>query len=112
MRLLGQIYSSEQGSMRSRGVAIFSGQTLSIPNFSHSLDNFQATLTFDDMKFNLQSLSGEMGGGKVEGNGRLEIERKQIAEPDLQPPGQKHAPLSHGPRLLPGERRPDPEISA
>jgi hypothetical protein len=78
MRLLGQIYSSEQGSMRSRGVVVFSGQTLSIPGFSHSLNNFQATLTFDNMKFNLQSLSGEMGGGKVEGNGRLEIGRNQL----------------------------------
>jgi hypothetical protein len=78
MRLLGEIYSGEQGQMRSRGVAVFSGQTLSIPNFAHSLDNFQATLTFDNMKFNLQSLSGEMGGGKVEGNGRLAIEQSQL----------------------------------
>ncbi|MEI6614050.1 MAG: translocation/assembly module TamB domain-containing protein [Chrysiogenales bacterium] len=78
MRLLGQIYSSEQGTMRSRGVAVFSGQTLSLPNFSHSLDNFQATLTFDNMKFNLQSLSGEMGGGKVEGNGRLVFDQKKL----------------------------------
>jgi len=78
MRLLGQIYAKEKGGMRSRGVAVFSGQTLSLPNFSHSLDNFQATLTFDSMKFNLQSLSGEMGGGKVDGNGRLEIEQGKL----------------------------------
>ncbi|MCX6555185.1 MAG: hypothetical protein NTZ12_09270, partial [Candidatus Aminicenantes bacterium] len=78
MRLLGQIYSGERGRLRSRGVAVFSGQTLSLPSFSHSLDNFQATLTFDGMKFNLQSLSGEMGGGPVEGNGRLEIDRGQL----------------------------------
>jgi autotransporter translocation and assembly factor TamB len=78
MRLLGQIYSNEKGGMRSRGVAVFSGQTLSLPNFSHSLDNFQATLTFDNMKFNLQSMSGEMGGGKVDGNGRLEFEQGKL----------------------------------
>jgi hypothetical protein len=78
MRLLGQIYANEQGQMQNRGVAVFSGQTLSIPGFSHSLDNFQATLTFDNMKFNLQSLSGEMGGGKVDGNGRLEIHHGQL----------------------------------
>ena len=71
MRLIGQIYSGSHGRIGSRGVAIFSGPTLSLPNFSHSLDNFQATLTFDNMKFNLQSLSGEMGGGKVEGNGQM-----------------------------------------
>ncbi|MCX6558035.1 MAG: translocation/assembly module TamB domain-containing protein [Candidatus Aminicenantes bacterium] len=78
MRLLGQIYSNDRGRLRSRGVAVFSGQTLSLPNFSHSLDNFQATLTFDGMKFNLQSLSGEMGGGRVDGNGHLEIDHGQL----------------------------------
>ena len=80
MRLLGQLYSGEQGQMLSRGVAVFSGQTLSIPGFAHSLDNFQATLTFDNMKFNLQSLSGVMGGGKVEGNGRLAVDHGQVQD--------------------------------
>ena len=78
MRLIGQISAGEQGRIVSRGVAIFSGPTLSIPSFSHSLDNFQATLTFDGAKFNLQSLSGEMGGGKVDANGQLALERNQV----------------------------------
>ncbi|HSQ34352.1 MAG TPA: translocation/assembly module TamB domain-containing protein, partial [Candidatus Binatia bacterium] len=78
LRLRGQIVPSAAGRLRSRGVAVFSGQTLSIPNFSHSLDDFQATVTFDDMKFNLQSLSGEMGGGKVEGHGGLEFRGNQL----------------------------------
>ena len=73
MRLLGQIYSDASGAVNSRGVAIFSGQTLSLPNFSHSLDNFQGTVTFVNKNFILQSLRGEMGGGTVEGNGRLII---------------------------------------
>jgi hypothetical protein len=54
-------------------VATFFGKTLSLPNFSHSLDNFQGTITFVNKTFFLQSLSGEMGGGKVEGNGQLVI---------------------------------------
>jgi len=73
MRLLGQIFTRADGGVSSRGVAIFSGRTLSLPNFSHSLDNFNGTVTFVDKSFSLQSLSGEMGGGKVEGNGRLVI---------------------------------------
>jgi autotransporter translocation and assembly factor TamB len=73
MRLLGQIYTRADGGIGSRGVAIFSGRTLSLPNFSHSLDNFNGTVTFADKNFSLQSLSGEMGGGKVEGSGRLAI---------------------------------------
>ena len=74
MRLLGQIYSGERGRHRQPRRGHFFRPTLSLPNFSHSLDNFQGTVTFVDMKFTLQSLSGEMGGGKVEGNGQLVIE--------------------------------------
>lgn len=71
VRLLGQIYSDSAGGINARGVATFSGQTLSLPNFSHSLDNFQGTVTFVNKTFLLQSLTGEMGGGKVEGHGQL-----------------------------------------
>jgi hypothetical protein len=71
VRLLGQIYSDNKGGINGRGVAVFSGRTLSLPNFSHSLDNFQGTVTFVNKTFSLQSLTGEMGGGKVEGNGQL-----------------------------------------
>jgi len=73
IRLLGQIYSDSKGGIHNRGVVIFSGKTLSLPNFSHSLDQFQGTVTFVDKTFLLQSLSGEMGGGKVEGNGQMDI---------------------------------------
>ena len=78
MRLLGQIYSGADGSLHSRGVAVFSGRTLSLPSFSHTLDNFQGTVTFSDQAFSLQSLSGEMGGGKVEGGGLLVIDGGQL----------------------------------
>lgn len=71
--LVGQIYSDAAGGLNGRGVATFSGKTLSLPNFSHSLDNFQGTITFVNKTFFLQSLSGEMGGGKVEGNGQMII---------------------------------------
>ena len=71
VRMEGEIYSDSGGGINGRGVAVFSGKTLSLPNFSHSLDNFQGTVTFVNKTFSLQSLSGEMGGGKVEGNGQL-----------------------------------------
>lgn len=71
--LVGQIYSDAGGGLNGRGVATFFGKTLSLPNFSHSLDNFQGTITFVNKTFFLQSLSGEMGGGKVEGNGQMII---------------------------------------
>lgn len=73
MRLLGQIFTAADGGLSSRGVAVLSGQTLSLPNFSHSLDDFQGTVTFAGGDFSLQSLRGRMGGGPVEGNGQLAL---------------------------------------
>ena len=112
MRLLGQIYSDERRRHQQPRRGHLFRPTLSLPNFSHSLDNFQGTVTFVDKNFSLQSLSGEMGGGKVEGNGQLVIDGGGLQQHDLQPPGQEPAPLSHGPHLLPGQPRPDPEIRA
>ncbi len=83
MRLLGQIYSGSDGGMHSRGVAVFSGSTLSLPNFSHSLDDFQATVTFTGTNFSLQSLRGKMGGGPVEGNGQLIVAEGELQEMTL-----------------------------
>ena len=80
MHLVGEIYTGSDGSMSSRGVAVFSGRTLSLPNFSHSLDNFQGTVTFVNTNFSLQSLRGEMGGGKVEGNGLLGINGGELQQ--------------------------------
>jgi hypothetical protein len=74
MRLLGQVGSGADGVMHGRGVAVFSGRTLSLPGFSHSLDDFQGTITFVDRSFSLQSLSGKIGGGQVEGSGQLAID--------------------------------------
>ncbi len=78
MRLIGQIYSGPGGGINSSGVGIFSGRTLSLPNFSHSLDNFQGTVTFINKNFSLQSLSGKMGGGMVNGNGQLVIDGSEL----------------------------------
>ncbi len=80
MRLLGQLFTAADGGLSSRGVAVFSGQTLSLPNFSHSLDNFQGTVTFTGGDFSLQSLRGRMGGGPVEGNGQLSLADGQLKQ--------------------------------
>lgn len=80
MHLVGEIVTGSDGSMSSRGVAVFSGRTLSLPNFSHSLDNFQGTVTFFNTDFSLQSLRGEMGGGNVEGSGRLVINGGELRQ--------------------------------
>ncbi len=74
MRLLGQFFTAPDGGIGSRGVAVFAGRTLSLPNFSHTLDDFQATVTFAGGRFAMQSLRGRMGGGPVEGNGQLRLE--------------------------------------
>ena len=73
MRLLGQFINAPGGGISSRGVAVFTGSTLSLPGFSHSLDDFQGTVTFSGADFILQSLRGRMGGGPVEGSGQVAL---------------------------------------
>ena len=49
----------------------------------------------------------QSGGPRPAGHGP-----RRPAEHELQPPGQEPAPVSHGPHLLPGQPRPEPEIPA
>jgi hypothetical protein len=71
VRVNGRIFSQPNGSISAEGHADFNGKYLSFPNFPHSLDNFSGDLLFKDLDFTLRSIEGFMGGGKVEGSGRL-----------------------------------------
>ena len=61
-------------------MATFSGETLSFPNFSHSLNNFQGFITFRNGQFVLQSFTAEMGTGRMQGNGYVAIEDAQVKD--------------------------------
>ena len=80
MKLLGQIVSDSKGGASAQGVATFSGETLAFPNFSHSLNNFQGFITFNNGQFVLQSLTAEMGSGKMQGNGHVILKNSQIQD--------------------------------
>ncbi len=80
MKLLGQIVSDAKGEAGAQGVATFSGETLAFPNFSHSLNNFQGFITFNNGQFVLQSLTAEMGSGKIQGNGHVILKNSRIQD--------------------------------
>jgi len=69
--ITGRISGNESGETDLRGIVRFNGTVISIPNFSHALENFQGFLTFDNGDFSLKSFQASMGGGRVEGNGLL-----------------------------------------
>ncbi len=83
MSLQGQLASGSDGRLSIQGIANFSGTALVIPNFSHALNNFQARVTFKDGQFLLSSMSGEMGGGQVQGNGTVSLNRTRLKDLSL-----------------------------
>lgn len=90
MNLNGQIFSDNNGNIDIRGIANLKGKTLSIPKFSHALNNFKAFLSFNNTSnFTLQSLQGEMGKGKVECNGYVILKNNKLKNIILNISGRK-----------------------
>jgi len=73
LRIIGQLTNEGEKRLGNHGVAVFKGKSLSIPNFSHALEDFSGHITFRDFDFSMRSLRGTMGGGIIEGNGRLQL---------------------------------------
>ena len=71
MALTGQVTNDATGGMDLKGIMRFSGEILSIPNFSHALKDFKGFIIFDNGQFTLNSFRATMGGGPVEGDGIL-----------------------------------------
>lgn len=83
MKLLGEISGASLAGLDCRGVAVLSGETIALPNFPHSLNHFQGNVTFSNLNVNLQSLSGELGGGRAEFNGHVNADRNGLHELEL-----------------------------
>ncbi len=78
--LRGQIAGLDSGKTDIRGIVRFNGSVLSIPNFSHALEDFQGFLTFENTLFSLNSFRATMGNGPVEGNGMLQLNAGKIKD--------------------------------
>lgn len=78
--ITGQISSASSAKTDIRGIVRFNGAVLSIPNFSHALENFQGFLTFDNGSFSLKSFRATMGGGPVEGNGVISWDQGELRD--------------------------------
>jgi len=70
----GEISTTDQMKVHTQGYVNFSGERLTFPNFPHTLDNFYGRIMYRGMNFNLQTLQGTVGGGKVESSGSLTIQ--------------------------------------
>jgi len=88
MRLQGRLFSDARGDLHTEGFAVFQGPVLSFPNFSHSLNRFQGFVTFQDLNFSLHSLTGEMGKGRLQGNGWVNAGAQGLKEMTLNLNGQ------------------------
>ncbi len=89
LQLLGDIDGAALDGLECRGVAMVSGRTLVLPSFPHSLNHFQGNITFRNLAFRLQSLRGELGGGRAEFNGHVSAGRGGLRELELNLNGQE-----------------------
>ena len=80
MNLRSEISSDSNNNIHFQGVADLSGEYISFPGFPHALDKFKGSLFFKDLDFTMRSFSGEMGGGKVTGNGMLKVENNELKD--------------------------------
>jgi len=77
----------------------FPAKTLAFPNFSHSLEQFSGIITSQRPVFVLQSLTAEMGSGKMQGNGHVILKNSQI-QASISISSAKKCPLSDGQNQL------------
>ena len=80
IEISGNIYSKQPESMNFKGIARFSGEQLVIPSFPHTIKNFEGYLIFNDLVFNLRTLTGKLGNGDIVSKGIIKIKDSKLSE--------------------------------
>lgn len=65
-----------------QGMAEFAGDTLVLPGFPHALRKFKGAVIFQDQRFTIQEMQGEIGGGKVLLSGNIGLDKFRLANLD------------------------------
>lgn len=71
-----------------KGAVDFSGPVLPFPRFAHAVRDYTGLVFVDNGELSVRSFKGTLGGGEVQGSGRLRIGRQGVEEIDLHGEGQ------------------------
>lgn len=94
-------------SPQARGAIDFTGPVFPFPQFAHALRDYSGLVFFDNGAFSLRSLKGKLGGGDVQGSGRLLLDRAGVQEIDVRVEGKNLflAPMERTQALADGNLR-------
>ena len=66
-----------------KGGIDFQGTVFPFPQFAHALRNYSGLVLFENGKFSLRSVQGRLGGGDIQGSGRLQLGGGGVEEIDV-----------------------------
>lgn len=70
-----------------KGAIDFQGQVFPFPQFAHALRDYSGYVFFENGEFSLRSVRGKLGGGDIQGSGRLKIGKEGVEEIDFKAEG-------------------------
>jgi autotransporter translocation and assembly factor TamB len=74
-------------SPQAKGVIDFQGKVFPFPQFAHALRDYSGLVFFENGDFSLRSIHGKLGGGDIQGSGRLKIGKGGVEEIDFKAEG-------------------------
>lgn len=74
-------------SPEAKGVIDFKGKVFPFPQFAHALREYSGLVFFENGEFSLRSIHGKLGGGDVQGSGRIKIGKGGVEEIDFKAEG-------------------------
>ncbi len=72
---------------QTKGAIDFQGKVFPFPQFAHALRDYSGYVFFENGEFSLRSVRGKLGGGDVQGSGRLKIGESGVEEIDFKAEG-------------------------
>ncbi len=70
-----------------KGAIDFQGKVFPFPQFAHALRSYSGYVFFENGEFSLRSVRGKLGGGDIQGSGRLKIGKGGVEEIDFKAEG-------------------------
>lgn len=79
----GRLHTDINNNIINTGIANFKGSTIAIPDFSHAIKDYSGFITYNNSRFTLESLTGTLGGGRVNLSGYVFLKEQGVDKAQL-----------------------------
>jgi hypothetical protein len=76
-----------KASPRAKGAIDFKGKVFPFPQFAHALRDYSGYVFFENGELSLRSVRGKLGGGDIQGSGRVKLGNGGVEEIDFKAEG-------------------------